>query len=110
MVQYYFWKASDLPCSESELGPGKVTKLSATQKDKVNKLKLLLVKDHKLAWEVFNFTCYEGIGLQDFNWARFLLAVSAWEDYTSEKHEDLLRSLPHWRNHQSMFCVSFDGI
>ncbi|KAK4786256.1 hypothetical protein SAY86_002945 [Trapa natans] len=110
VVQYYLWKSWDLPRPESTLSWGKVTELSHPQKEKVDKLKLALIKDHKLAWETFGFRCHESTELQDFNWACFSVAITAWEDYTSEKHKDLIRSLPHWINYQSIFCASFDTV
>ncbi|XP_031388625.1 uncharacterized protein LOC116201504 isoform X2 [Punica granatum] len=109
VVQYYFSKSSGLPSPKSELGPGKIAKLSHPQRERVDDLKHFLVKDHKLPWEIFDFTSHEGAGLLDFNWAYFSAAVSAWEDYTSEKHKELLLSMPQWKSHQSMFCVSFGG-
>ncbi|KAF8040105.1 hypothetical protein BT93_B2355 [Corymbia citriodora subsp. variegata] len=112
VVQYYYsWKASELQRHATVLEEGKVIPLSQSQSQNVRDLELTFVKDRQLAQTTFGCTSCDGCGIPKvFSWASFSAAIDAWRDYTNKLHKDLLRSLPHWRNHQSIFDVAFDEL
>jgi leucine proline-enriched proteoglycan (leprecan) len=109
VVQFFCWKASDLQTSKVTIDSGKVVELSQCQRKKINCLKSVFLKDHQLAEMVFSCMTSNVWGLPFFDWAVFNSAVALWEDYASKLHEQLLRSLPYWRTHQSVFDVPYDG-
>lgn len=109
VVQFYCWKASDLQTSEVTIDSGKVVELSQWQMEKINCLKSVFLKDHQLAEMVFSCMTSNVRGLPFFDWAVFNSAVALWEDYASKLREQLVRSFPYWRTHQSIFDVPYDG-
>jgi leucine proline-enriched proteoglycan (leprecan) len=109
VVQFFCWKASDLQTSKVTIDSGKVVELSQCQRKKINCLKSVFLKDHQLAEMVFSCMTSNVWGLPFFDWAVFNSAVALWEDYASKLHEQLLRSLPYWRTHQSVVDVPYDG-
>lgn len=111
VVQYYSWKASELQRQATILEEGKVIPLSRSQSKKVRDLESAFVKDRRLAQMTFGCSSCDGIGTPEvFRWANFSAAVDAWRDYTYGLHKYLLRSLPYWRNHLSIFDVAFDEL
>ncbi|WCJ33675.1 2-oxoglutarate (2OG) and Fe(II)-dependent oxygenase superfamily protein [Euphorbia peplus] len=106
VIQFYFWKAMDLPNCEIEVENGKVIELSESQKERVSALKLVVLKDRQLAESVFG---YNKSYRDSFNWAKFSCAVAAWEDYTSKLHQELLLSLPFWKKQNIIYRVPFQG-
>ncbi|KAL3751126.1 hypothetical protein ACJRO7_012011 [Eucalyptus globulus] len=111
VVQYYSWKAFGLQRHATILEEGRVIPLSGSQSQNVRDLESTFVKDRRLAQMTFGHTSCDGCGTpKEFCWASFCAAVDAWRDYTNKLHRDLLRSLPYWRNHQSIFDVAFDEL
>ncbi|KAL4638020.1 hypothetical protein ACB092_03G121000 [Castanea dentata] len=108
VVQYYCWKASTLQTSKIQRDTGKVVELSQSQMEKINRLNPVFSKDNQLAETVLN--CMTCKSRQHFlDWANFASSVSLWRDYASKLHEELVRSLPFWKTHQSIFGVQFNG-
>lgn len=109
--QYYSWKASELQQRAPILEEGKVIPLSQSQSQNASDLESTFLQDRRLAQTTFGCMSCDGcVTPEVFRWASFSAAVDAWRDYTNELHKDLLRSLPYWRNHQSIFDVSFDEL
>ncbi|XP_056165854.1 uncharacterized protein LOC115670823 isoform X3 [Syzygium oleosum] len=109
--QYYSWKASELQRRAPILEEGKVIPLSQSQSQNASDLESTFLQDRRLAQTTFGCMSCDGCGTPEvFRWASFSAAVDAWRDYANELHKDLLRSLPYWRNHQSIFDVSFDEL
>ncbi|XP_056165853.1 uncharacterized protein LOC115670823 isoform X2 [Syzygium oleosum] len=93
------------------LEEGKVIPLSQSQSQNASDLESTFLQDRRLAQTTFGCMSCDGCGTPEvFRWASFSAAVDAWRDYANELHKDLLRSLPYWRNHQSIFDVSFDEL
>lgn len=109
VVQFYCWKASDLQTCKDTIDSGKVVELSQWQREKINCLKSVFLKDHQLAEMVFSCMTCNASGWLLFDWADFNSAFPSWEDYASKLREELLRSLPCWRTHQSIFEVPYNG-
>ncbi|KAL4638019.1 hypothetical protein ACB092_03G120900 [Castanea dentata] len=108
VVQFYCWKASTLQTSKIQIDTGKVVELSQSQMEKINRLNPVFSKDNQLAETVLNrMMCESRQHILD--WANFVSSVSLWRDYASKLHEELVRSLPFWRTHQSIFGVQFNG-
>lgn len=109
VVQYYYWKASELETSTKvESESSRVILLSESQQQRISSLKSLFSKDDHLAETVFSRgACSESMR-QDFDWKRFVAAVSMWEDYARVSYEGIVKSLPYWRRQQSIFNVAFD--
>lgn len=108
VVQFYSWKSSKLHTTEVEMGSvNLVVKLSESQREKINSLRSIFLKDRELAETVLGITC-GGCRQQSFQWTSFSAAVVAWEDYTRELSKRLSLSLPYWRTHQAIFSVPFD--
>lgn len=108
VVQFYCWKASTLQTSKIQIDTGKVVELSQSQMEKINRLNPVFSKDNQLAETVLN--CMTCENRQHFlDWANFASSVSLWRDYASKLHEELVRSLPFWKTHQSIFGVQFNG-
>lgn len=108
VVQFYCWKASTLQTSKIQIDTGKVVELSQSQMEKINRLNPVFSKDNQLAETVLN--CMTCENRQHFlDWANFASSVSLWRDYASKLHKELVRSLPFWKTHQSIFGVQFNG-
>lgn len=108
VVQFYFWTASTLQTSKIQIDTGKVVELSQSQRDKINRLKPIFSKDDQLAETVLSCMMRESRH-HILDWAKFTSAVSLWRDYALKLHEELVRSLPFWRTHQSIFEVQVTG-
>lgn len=108
VVQFYSWKASALQTPKFQIDNVKVGELSQFQRGEIDCLKSVLLKDHHQAEMVLS--CMTGIESRQyfFNWEGFASAVSLWEEYASELRGELLRSLPYWMNHQSIFEVPYN--
>lgn len=64
--------------------------------------------DDHLAETVFSRgACGESMQ-RDFDWKKFVAAVSMWEEYVRMSYEGIVKSLPYWRKQQSIFNVAFD--
>jgi leucine proline-enriched proteoglycan (leprecan) len=111
VVQFSTWKASDLQTSKVTIDSGKVVvvQLSQGQREKMNCLKSVFLKDPQLAEMIFSCMTINVSRWLFFDWADFISAVALWEDYASKLREELVRSLPYWRTHQSIFEVPNDG-
>jgi leucine proline-enriched proteoglycan (leprecan) len=107
-VQFYFWTASTLQTSKIQIDTGKVVELSQSQRDKINRLKPIFSKDDQLAETVLSCMMRESRH-HILDWAKFTSAVSLWRDYALKLHEELVRSFPFWRTHQSIFEVQVNG-
>ncbi|KAJ4710153.1 2-oxoglutarate (2OG) and Fe(II)-dependent oxygenase superfamily protein [Melia azedarach] len=108
VVQFFHWKASELPSFTVEIA-GKVLHLSQSQQKKISCLKSVFVKDHQLVETVFHPVTINEKEQRSFSWADFSAAVKVWEDYIHKLHKDIVSSLPYWRTHQSLFSIQFDG-
>lgn len=109
VVQFYSWKA-ELQTSKVERETETlVVKLSESQKEEINSLRTMFLKDHQLAETVLGTTCGES-RQHSFRWVSFSAAASAWEDYTRELGKELVFNLQYWKTHQAIFSVPFDGL
>lgn len=105
VLQYYYWKAADLQTAKDKRETNNmVVELSKSQKEIISGLKFIFLKDYQLVETVFN-----SVSQVSSDWANIFAAISAWEDYTSKLRKEIFRSLPYWRNHQSIFSVPSDG-
>ncbi|GAV59388.1 2OG-FeII_Oxy_4 domain-containing protein [Cephalotus follicularis] len=108
-VQFYRWRASGWDIFKAQVEPRRPIRLSQTEQGEISYLKSIFLKDQELAEAVFN-TVKRDEGLQlSIDWANFSAAVTALEDYSCKLGKELLNSLPHWRTHQSIYCVQFHG-
>ncbi|KAF8389678.1 hypothetical protein HHK36_024197 [Tetracentron sinense] len=110
VLQFYFWKATQLQATKVETATGNVVRLSESLREKINSLKSMLLNDHQLAETVFSHMSCDPFRQPTFDWADFSAAVAAWEDYTCKLHKEMLLSLSYWRSHQSIFSVPLLGI
>ncbi|KDP38171.1 hypothetical protein JCGZ_04814 [Jatropha curcas] len=108
VVQFYYWKASELLSSGLEVEPGEVIQVSQSQQEKINILKSLVQKDHQLPEMVFGCVSFFKNLKHSFDWEKFSAAIASWEDYTCRLHKDLLMSLPYWRTQQIIYSVQFE--
>lgn len=107
VVQYYCWKVSEVE-AKVELENSKVLLLSEVQQQRITRLKSLFLKDDHLAEMVFSrAACGESIR-QFFEWTKFAAAIAMWEGYSCELSKGIVRSLPYWKEQQSIFDVPFD--
>jgi len=107
-VQFYCWKASELQTSPLDKKI-RVVPLSPSQKEQVNRLKHMFLKDEGLAGTHFSSTIASECNQQPFDWSRFSAAATGWEAYCNKLGKEMLLSLPYWKRHQSIFSVpSFD--
>ncbi|GAB4828686.1 hypothetical protein Ancab_018351 [Ancistrocladus abbreviatus] len=81
VVQFYFWRESDLQTSEIDRSLNNVVPLSQAGRKSIETLKLSLMKDMELVEASFS---YSNRSCQDsFDWARFSAATAAWKAYAS---------------------------
>ncbi|XP_058182756.1 uncharacterized protein LOC131300789 isoform X4 [Rhododendron vialii] len=107
-VQFYCWKASELQTSGHEKRIN-VVPLSPSQREEVNRLKHVFLKDERVPDKLFSSAMGNERSQQPFNWAHVSAAVTAWEAYSNKLVKEMLLSLPYWKTHQSIFSVpSFD--
>lgn len=107
-VQFYCWKASELQTSGHEKRIN-VVPLSPSQREEVNRLKHVFLKDERVPDKLFSSATGNECSQQPFNWAHVSAAVTAWEAYSNKLVKEMLLSLPYWKTHQSIFSVpSFD--
>lgn len=107
-IQFYCWKASELQTSPLNKKIH-VVPLSPSQKEQVNRLKHMFLKDEGLAGTHFSSTIASECNQQPFDWSRFSAAATGWEAYCNKLGKEMLLSLPYWKRHQSIFSVpSFD--
>lgn len=107
-VQFYCWKASELQTSGHEKRIN-VVPLSPSQREEVNRLKHVFLKDERVPDKLFSSATGNERSQQPFNWAHVSAAVTAWEAYSNKLVKEMLLSLPYWKTHQSIFSVpSFD--
>lgn len=102
MVQFYDWKAHALETAELKGASIDVIPLSKFQREKINCLKAVALKDVRLANTIFGQS--SGKSLQRLvDGFRFSALVSEWEAYTIRLRKEVIKSLPQWRTHQSVF-------
>ncbi|KAL3830702.1 hypothetical protein ACJIZ3_019504 [Penstemon smallii] len=96
-------QASELKTAES-MGSF-IEPLSESQRQKINGLKVKILKELQLAETLFGCTA----GGKRLRWlfdsVRFSAAVLEWESYTYKLRKQMVTSLPYWREHQSIFAV-----
>lgn len=111
VVQYYTWHfSSEFRDAIHQNGWGKVIQLSNAQREIVNDLKSKFVRDDQLSHKMFmSGSCDETEirAEESFRWSSFSMAVTACESYKLKLHEDMQRSLPYWKAHESIFHVAF---
>ncbi|XP_062113238.1 uncharacterized protein LOC133824372 [Humulus lupulus] len=108
VVQYYYWKASEVEAMKVEVENSKVVLLSELQQHRISSLKSLFLRDNHLAETVFSrATCGKSVQ-HGFDWTKFAATIAMWEGYACDSYEGIMRSLPYWRVQQSIFNVSFN--
>ena len=107
VVQFYSWKAEPQTSKVERETENLVVKLSESQREEINSLRTIFLKDRQLAETVLGKTCDES-RQHSFQWVSFSAAIGAWEDYTRELVKELVFSLPYWITHQAIFYVPFD--
>ncbi|KAK6931691.1 hypothetical protein RJ641_003484, partial [Dillenia turbinata] len=107
VVQFCCWKASELQNS-GLCETGKIIQLTKSQRQKIDNLKCILMKDEQKAVEVFSYVTNDGKPQHSFDWKAFCAAIAAWEDYTGKLQNELLLCLPYWKMHKLIFSVPFD--
>nr|XP_043626230.1 uncharacterized protein LOC122597730 isoform X1 [Erigeron canadensis] len=101
VVQFYHWKATELQISNSKMDTVKVIPISASQEDDISRLKLQAIKDQHLAEAIFLYgTRGESV---EHDWVSFSNIIDLWEAYTSKLWHNMVLSLPHWIENQSIF-------
>ncbi|KAL7132244.1 hypothetical protein ABFS83_12G058700 [Erythranthe nasuta] len=100
VVQFYQWKTDDLKKASIDIVP-----LSESKRKKMNCMKVLLVKDLRLAESIFGDISGK-CSKMTFDEFRFSDVVYEWEAYSFRLLEEMVMSLPHWRTHQSIFSVN----
>ncbi|KAM7255352.1 hypothetical protein ACFE04_020593 [Oxalis oulophora] len=108
VVQFYCWKGSELENFERETR--KEARLTQSEREIVQRLKSIFIKDHQLANGVFNFSIRDSSTRQPFDWGNFSSAMTAWKNYICKLRQELLLSLPYWKSYQSIHSVQFDGL
>lgn len=101
VVHFYYWKASELETAEST----DTVPLSEMQKQKIIRVRALLMKDSQLADTLLGRSHISSSILERFRHS-LSCAVGEWEAYTLKLRNELVMSLPHWRKHQSIFCAA----
>lgn len=108
VVQYCNWKVSELRGTEVKVGSHKVEQLSKSQENQIKSHKVLFLKDYHPAETILRPLSCDSSMDQHFDWADFSIAIVLWEGYACKLHHQIIRSLEHWKSHQSMFTISFD--
>ncbi|KAI3467953.1 hypothetical protein Pfo_024616 [Paulownia fortunei] len=104
VVQFYCWKASELETAELK-GPSiNVILLSELQRQKINGLKVVLLKDLQLADTLPGHTTGKSLH-RSFDRFRFSAVLCEWEAYTFKLQKEMVMSFPYWKTHQSIFSI-----
>ncbi|KAL6561725.1 hypothetical protein OROMI_017326 [Orobanche minor] len=108
VVLFYHWKEKDLELETGEpKGPccsSNVIKqtLSEVEQQRINWLKVVLLKDVHLANKLIGHTSSDK---RSFNNFKFSALVCEWESYTIKLRKEMAMSLPYWTRHQSIFSL-----
>ncbi|XP_057794177.1 uncharacterized protein LOC131010598 isoform X2 [Salvia miltiorrhiza] len=103
VVQFYYWKASELETTESI----DTVPLSELQQQTITRLRAVLLKDLQLAETLVG--CINGsISQRPLERLRysFSAVVCEWEAYTLKLRNELVMSLPFWRAHHFIFSTA----
>ncbi|KAF3432058.1 hypothetical protein FNV43_RR26797 [Rhamnella rubrinervis] len=108
VVQHYWWKASELQAEEIKIESIKVVELLQPQRDRISSLKPLFLKDRHQAEKVFSSVACES-KQEFFDWSGFAASIPMWEDYVFRLRKELLTSLQHWKEQESIFNIASDA-
>lgn len=107
VVQFLCWKGKQLDSTNFKGDSSYAEYLSPERNVVVGYFKSEFSKDNVLAESVFSSATSDGKGNQHWlGWAKLATAAAAWEDYATILRRELLGSLSHWRNSQSIYSVS----
>ncbi|TVU47785.1 hypothetical protein EJB05_07394, partial [Eragrostis curvula] len=101
VVQFYFWKASDLAVRREQTGLGSGTVCHPIILHSRG-TELPLPCNYALAETIFG--PYNNVGFT-FEWNDFSLAVAMWENYSEELKRKLSACLSHWLSSETIFVV-----
>ncbi|KAI3467956.1 hypothetical protein Pfo_024619 [Paulownia fortunei] len=104
VVQFYYWKASELETAELKGSSINVILLSELQRQKINGLKVVLLKDLQLADTLLGHTTGKSLH-RSFDRFRFSAVLCEWEAYTFKLQKEMVMSFPYWKTHQSIFSI-----
>ncbi|KAF6144572.1 hypothetical protein GIB67_006064 [Kingdonia uniflora] len=106
VVQFYWWKASELQTGNIATEAKNIIRLSVSLLENNNRLEEKLLGDHQLSEAVFhNVSRHKNVQCS-FVWDDFSAAIAAWKDYTLRLRVELFASLANWRKHQSVFSLT----
>ncbi|KAG6402647.1 hypothetical protein SASPL_134849 [Salvia splendens] len=106
VVQFYYWKASEFDTDESTDTVS--VPLSELQRQKITRLRAVLVKDLQLAETLIGRINLQKPLKERFR-SRFSDVVCMWEAYTLKLHNELVMSLPYWvANHFIFSAANYD--
>ncbi|KAK6160339.1 hypothetical protein DH2020_003720 [Rehmannia glutinosa] len=108
VMQFYRWK--ELEIEETAQLKGccinvNVIPLSELHRQKIDQLKVVLLKDLQLAVTLLGHTSNKKRESFDDE-LRFSALVCEWESYTLKLRKEMAMSLPYWTAHQSIFSLS----